>query len=281
MLHGAIYGPFLCKVVWPSQTLLVLVSILTLTAMSLERHRAIITPLKPKLKKADIIKAICIIWVLGIAVVCPYIHALNYNGVECIETWSGARDPDYYTLALFIIDYCIPLTIIAYCYARVGYRLYKSNLQFNGSPKLQHLSSIQRDARRKRLHRNTRIIKVFSFAVVMFMLCMLPGDIFWMWKTWGRGTFNYEGHFQTFSNILLYANSAINPFIFGTCNLECMRGFCLRKMQPNSSYSLRVSFTSSLRRRRAPGENSWRRVARKLREKDKKLTTIIIWESNV
>lgn len=42
------YGPFLCHVIYPLQTCLILISILTLMAMSLERHRAIRSPLKQR-----------------------------------------------------------------------------------------------------------------------------------------------------------------------------------------------------------------------------------------
>ena len=42
------YGAFLCHVISPSQTLLILISIYTLMGMSLERHRAICSPLKQR-----------------------------------------------------------------------------------------------------------------------------------------------------------------------------------------------------------------------------------------
>ena len=42
------YGPYLCHVIYPSQTCLILISILTLMGMSLERHRAICSPLKQR-----------------------------------------------------------------------------------------------------------------------------------------------------------------------------------------------------------------------------------------
>lgn len=276
-----VYGSALCKVVWPCQTLLILVSILTLTAMSLERYRVIITPLKPKLQKHDILKAIVAIWIMGMAIVFPYINALTYNRGKCVEMWAGARDSDYYTLALFIIDYCIPLSIISYCYGRVGFRLYKSNLQFNDAPAARKDSKIQNHAQKNRLQRNTRIIKVFGFAVVMFVVCMLPGDIYWMWTSWGEVHFPYDDYFKTFANILVYANSAINPFIFGTCNVSCFQTLCFRRKQNNTSYSLRFSFTSSLRRRRGKGENaySWRRVARRV--KGGKPKALVVWETNV
>lgn len=273
------YGPVLCKIVWPSQTLLVLVSILTLTAMALERYRAIITPLKPKLKKQDILKSVAIIWLLGFAAVAPYIKALTYKDGMCDEIWPNSGDVDYYTLALFIIDYCIPLTIISYCYVRVGIKLYKSNKKFGASPQKNSTSS---DAQRNRLKRNTRIIKIFSFAVVMFVICMLPGDIYWLYKSWGQAEFPHEKHFNTFANILLYSNSMINPFIFGSCDIRCIKSIFLNSKPRNSSYTLRFSFTSSFRRRGSRSyvaANRWRRVARKVQNKEIKAT--FAYETNV
>ena len=274
------YGPVLCKVIWPSQTLLVLVSIMTLTAMALGRYRAIITPLKPKLKKQDILKSIAVIWLLGLAVVAPYVKSLKYNDGICDEIWPNNKGSNYYTLALFIIDYCVPLTIISYCYTRVGIRLYKSNLQFSASPKR---SGVNSDAQRKRLKKNTRIIKIFSFAVVMFVFCMLPGDIYWLYKSWGQSEFPNEHHFNTFANILLYSNSMINPFIFGSCDITCIQSIFMRTKNRNSSYTLRFSFTSSFKRRGSRSStvaaNHWRRVARRV--KNKEFKTTVLYETNV
>lgn len=215
------FGVILCKMIWPYQTLLVLVSIMTLTAMSLERYRAIMTPFKPRLKKSHLLKAMALIWIIGLCVVAPYVKILNYDGEKCQEEWPTKMSGAYYTLSLLVIDYCIPLTIIAYCYARAGFKLYENTKQFK---QVTGASEVQNFAQRKRHRRNTRAIKIFSFAVLMFLVCMLPGDCYWMWKSFGgNSTFAYENHFKTFSNILLYANSAINPFIFGACHLGCTR----------------------------------------------------------
>ena len=204
------YGKVACHVIYPSQTLLVLVSIMTLTAMSLERYRAIITPLKRKLGKKVIMASIFLIWSMGFGIVVPYSRVLTYDGVYCFEQWPGENHGNYYTLALFIIDYCIPLTIIAYCYSRASYSLHMSCGSFDG--KEQH------SAMKKRLDSNKRVIKTFSLAVIVFVICMLPGDVYWMWVSFGdTSSFAYEGPLRTFTNIMLYANSAINPFIFGAC----------------------------------------------------------------
>jgi hypothetical protein len=214
------YGAFLCKIIWPFQTLFTLVSILNLTAMAIERYRAIMFPFKSRLTHSDLLKAIACVWLLGLCVIAPYIYYLNYDGKECYEDWPHEMSGAYYTLSLFVIDYCIPLTIITFCYGRAGYKLYVNTKEFEAVN-----AGLSNQAQRTRLERNTRIIKIFSFAVLVFLICMLPGDIYWMWKEFGSGSlFEYEKHFQTLSNMLIYSNSCINPFIFGACSLGCFKG---------------------------------------------------------
>ena len=68
----------------------------------------------------------------------------------------------------------------------------------------------------KRLESNKKVIKTFSLAVVVFVVCMLPGDVYWMWFSFGESSsFAYDAPLRTFTYIMVYANSAINPFIFG------------------------------------------------------------------
>lgn len=211
------YGAFMCKIIWPFQTLFTLISILTLTAMAIERHRVIMTPFKPRLTRSDLLKVILLIWFIGFCVIAPYIHHLEYDGTECIEKWPHKMSGAYYTLSLLIIDYCIPLTIIAYCYGRAGYKLFVNTREFKtvNSGIMNHM---------KRLERNKRVIKIFSFAVLVFLICMLPSDIYWMWSSFGDDSdFAHKKNFETFSYILIYSNSCFNPFIFGACNFSCFR----------------------------------------------------------
>jgi hypothetical protein len=213
------YGAFLCKIIWPFQTLFTLVSILNLTAMAIERYRAIMSPFKSRLTHSDLLKAIACVWLLGLCVIAPYIYYLKFDRTECVEHWPYDMSGAYYTLSLLVIDYCIPLTIITFCYGRSGYKLYVNTKEFEAVN-----AGVSNHAQRTRLERNTRIIKIFSFAVLVFLICMLPGDIYWMWKGFGSGSeFRYEKHFKTLSNTMIYSNSCFNPFIFGACNFGCFK----------------------------------------------------------
>lgn len=91
------------------------------------------------------------------AVVVPYAKILKYSEGYCDEYWEHPESRNYYTLALFIIDYCIPLTIITYCYVRAGYVLHTKFKKFNTK---QSTSAKQNLATMKRLQQNKKVIKV-------------------------------------------------------------------------------------------------------------------------
>ncbi|XP_028409124.1 uncharacterized protein LOC114531712, partial [Dendronephthya gigantea] len=215
------YGTFLCHVIYPSQTCLILISILTLMGMSLERHRAICSPLKQRVKPKWLRCSIVCIWLIAIAAVIPYAKILKYTDNDCLENWSVPDNAKYYTLALFMMDYCIPLTIITYCYIRAGYVLHTKFKKFNNK---ESTSSVQNMATMKRLQQKKKVIKIFSLAVILFVICVLPGDCYWMWFSFRTiESHPLDTHLQAFSTITLYANSAINPFIFGAVQMVCHR----------------------------------------------------------
>ncbi|XP_046844021.1 neuropeptide Y receptor type 4-like [Xenia sp. Carnegie-2017] len=230
------YGKVLCHVIYPLQTSLILISILTLMGMSIERHRAICSPLKRRLSKKSILASIVVIWLVAAATVTPFSNALKYSPKkECTEQWS-AHYAKYYTLTLFIMDYCIPLTIITYCYGRAGYVLHTQFQQFNTK---KTTSSKQHIATLKRLNQSKKIIKKFSTAVLTFVICVLPGDCYWMWLSF-RGYLKhpYDDHLGAFSALMLYANSAINPFIFGAMQMICKQNLKLRLSNQHANTSV-------------------------------------------
>ena len=66
------FGAFMCKVVWPFQTVLIAVSVGTLTCMAIERYRAILTTFKTMLSQNVVKIVICAVWCLSVVLVAPY-----------------------------------------------------------------------------------------------------------------------------------------------------------------------------------------------------------------
>lgn len=66
------------------------------------------------------------------------------------------------------------------------------------------------------LYRNVKIVKVFVFVVIVFVLCMLLYYVIWLWYDFGGSFLSVEfGIVVIFSNIFVYLNFVFNFFIVG------------------------------------------------------------------
>ncbi|EDO46903.1 predicted protein, partial [Nematostella vectensis] len=208
------FGEFLCKVVYPLQTTLMSVSVFTLLSMSLERHRAIMYPLKPRFHRTRALSVIAFIWLGSIGLVAPYSYVLSLKETFCTESWPGLKYVKAYTMTVFLVLYLVPLMVISAAYIHVGQKLY------NDIEKLKTvlISAVNgKQILRTRLQRNVHIVKIFTAAVVAFAVCLLPTHVVWLWHDFGQGSrSNAFSTILVFANIMNYTNSCINPFIFGT-----------------------------------------------------------------
>lgn len=219
VLHGE--WPFdsnLCKTVYPLQTILISVSVYTLLCMSLERRRAIIRPFMPKFKRWRVFWGICVVWVFSISLMGPYVAILDVKNTnssrECIEKWPENNHAKVFTLAVFFVLFLLPLFAITTNYLTISLKLWK-DIQRIKKAIGKSPNQGKRQLVKARAQRNMRIVKIFVLAVIVFAVCLVPNHFMWIWHDFGSGS-NYK-HFTTvlvFCNILIYANSAINPFIF-------------------------------------------------------------------
>ncbi|XP_020607386.1 galanin receptor type 1-like [Orbicella faveolata] len=212
------FGNVLCKTVYPLQTILMAVSVYTLLFMSWERHRSVMPPLKPKLKAKRAVAVVFFLWIASISLVGPYIAILRVEKAdgrtECSESWPQAYHPKVFTLAVFIALYVLPLFVITANYIRISQKLWRDIQRMQKAIGEKNGNS-KKPLTQARAQRNMRIVRIFILVVIAFSLCMLPNHIMWIWYDFGAGR-EYE-NFNTiivFCFILVYSNSAINPFIF-------------------------------------------------------------------
>lgn len=219
------YGAALCHVIYPLQSVLVYVSVLTLLFMCVDRYRLIVTPLKPRIHLRTGIITIVLFWLSSCLIVMPLSLALKFNGSQCEEEWPQFYSGKVFTLTIFTSLYAIPLLVMTVLYAFIIIALYKDNkslrLRRNVSVCSQHSASLP-------AQRNFKIVQVFVVAVVAFAVCMLPTHVTWLWHDFGNGSKQPELFRKavTFSNILMYANSIINPIIFGSIDVKTLAKLC-------------------------------------------------------
>lgn len=209
------FGSIMCYMVYPLQTILMAVSVITLLSMSLERHRLVTKARRAIVLPQTVKVAILISWVVPSLVIIPYALVLRVEGKRCLESWPEDWYVKIFTLTDFALFYAIPLAVITTSYLRAGLQVREKLNHLEGL--LQGRGRSQAEYRKKREMQKVRIMKVFIFAAAAFALCMLPTHAVWIWHDFGHG-WRYE-HYKDvliFSNILMYVNSALNPFIFGT-----------------------------------------------------------------
>ena len=122
------FGAIMCKCVSFFQSVAVSVSIFTLVAISLDRYIAIIHPLRPKPESKRTLIAIGIVWTCACAISVPtavFTEYTYYNGSSSCSESSDWENSKLYSITAMLLQYFLPLTILAFAYGRIGFRVWK------------------------------------------------------------------------------------------------------------------------------------------------------------
>jgi uncharacterized membrane-anchored protein YitT (DUF2179 family) len=201
------YAPFFCKIYGPFQTVALSVSIFTLAAVSIVRHRAIIHPLKRQVTQSHARYILAGIWLSSAILMVPHSLTLKSDGIQCNEQWPDQTYRKVYTTSLSVLFYVIPLCIIMFAYVKIVKELMSKRSCFNCE------NSALNEVWNKE---TTKVIRMFFKVTIVFAVCNLPSQIMWLWLDYGKAdqTFKYFWDLLAAMNILIFANSAANPFIY-------------------------------------------------------------------
>ena len=202
------YGAFMCRVLYPLQTLTLFASVYTLTGLSLSRYWAIVHPMKTQLTTGHAKLIICVIWSTSLIIVSPYVavsvmRRTDKDTLRCVEAWDGGESRAY-TVALFVFQYLLPLSIIACAYYCIGVDLKRRARNEN-----RVLQDIQSEETRK-------IVRMLKVVTTIFAVCVLPTNIMWLWLDFGEADKRYRYFWELVAlcNILTFSNSASNPICY-------------------------------------------------------------------
>lgn len=207
------YGPIMCRIIYPLQTMSLFASVFTLMAVSLNRFWAIVYPLRRQMTKSVATLVIGIIWLMSALLTVPYVTVLyiDTDGL-CNEQWPGVEHRKAYTLGLFVCQYIVPLTVILVAYIRIAFELRKCIVAKQGVSINAVLNRAQQEDAKK-------VVRMLVIVTLLFAMCVLPNNIMWLWLDFGDG--GDWPHFWktlTFTNLILFANSASNPIAYTICH---------------------------------------------------------------
>ncbi|XP_019620145.1 PREDICTED: neuropeptide FF receptor 2-like [Branchiostoma belcheri] len=240
VVMGWPFGDVMCRLVSFMSTASVVASVFTLLAIAVDRFYAIVLPTKPKITVTAMTKIVIAIWVFAAAVGLPLmifnrdeVIAHNQGGVTymvhyCMEQWpeSGSwtkRDiSNYYSLAIVLICYLAPLSIILVLYMVIGYQVW-----FKSSPGQRASVEAQNAIMKKKI----KVIKMLIVVVILFALFWLPLYTIMLVNAFAHDQLTrHQKHIVyiyafPIAHWLSYFNSSVNPIIYGYFNPNFRQGF--------------------------------------------------------
>ncbi|XP_076163468.1 RYamide receptor [Ptiloglossa arizonensis] len=221
---------FMCPFCPFVQVLSVNVSVFTLTAIAIDRHRAILKPLSAKLSKVTAKRIITGIWIIAGSLATP---TAIVNRVAQVEEYPYDRKHFkpfckhdqivsdetmlIYWIILVFLQYLTPLSIISCVYARMALKLWGNRAPGNAE-----------DSRDATLMKNKlRVIKMLIIVVALFAICWLPLQTYNVTRYLYQGINEYKNihYIFFFCDWLAMSNSCYNPFIYGIYNEKFRKEF--------------------------------------------------------
>ncbi|XP_067841611.1 G-protein coupled receptor 183-like [Heptranchias perlo] len=146
------------------------VSIQFMTCLSVDRYIAVVHPLRfAKFRKVQNVRYICAaVWIFVFLQTAPLLFMTmtkeNNGLVTCMEYPNFEMNPNLPKLLLCacFVGYCLPVTVILFCYSRVNVKLCKT---------------AKENPLTEKLGRNKKAITVILLVLLAFLICFTPYHI--------------------------------------------------------------------------------------------------------
>ncbi|XP_030644109.1 neuropeptide Y receptor type 2 [Chanos chanos] len=222
-LHGEWrFGQVMCYMLPYAQGLAVHVSTITLNVIALDRYRSIIYHMETKMSKDVCMGVIALTWVFSAVLASPLAIFREYGTFSltadqsiqvCTEKWPGSNaDSTVYSLAMFFLQYGLPLAIISFAYARIWSKL------------RNHVSPTGRSERHRRRKKTTKMLVA---VVVVFTVSWLPFHAFQLAIDIDHSVLDMRDFklLYTAFHIVAMCSTFANPILYGWMNRNYRTAF--------------------------------------------------------
>ncbi|XP_030075556.1 prolactin-releasing peptide receptor-like [Microcaecilia unicolor] len=217
-IRGWLFGRFMCHFVSLMQATTVYVSVLSLTAIAVDRYIVVAYPIRKRITLRYCSLIVLAIWMVSLALAAPpsiYIGYLDLNIIGhdiiiCEEFWKGKEKHRLvYSCMMLLMSYMIPLFAVTLSYCTITIHLHKRNVP--GAPD-QNLTKWNK---RKRKVFVLLVISILAFAIcwmplqILNLICDLDSDFTIINK-------RYINVIQLLCHFTAMSSACYNPFIYAS-----------------------------------------------------------------
>ena len=216
--HWLLSGPLgqaACKLSFFAADVSTLVSIQSLLLIAVDRFGAVVFPLRSPLISSKQCRYILVIWIIAMAVHCPYLIAykvLEYSeGLVCLLQWNDtfgeSLSRQTYILGLIVVTRYVPLVLIAILYFAIALRIKSQKTPGEQST----------NARERRLKKERNVLNMSVAIVLVFAVCFLPFIIYALLSFYSSNIAIWSScgmqYFGAIAFLLAHSYCAVNPCI--------------------------------------------------------------------
>uniref|UniRef100_A0A663NDJ8 G-protein coupled receptors family 1 profile domain-containing protein n=1 Tax=Athene cunicularia TaxID=194338 RepID=A0A663NDJ8_ATHCN len=179
-------GHILCASVNYLRTVSLYVSTNALLAIAVDRHLAIVHPLKPRMNYQTATFLIALVWIFATETVLFIVK--NQEKIFCGQIWPVDQQIDYksYFLFIFSIEFVAPVIVMTLCYDRISQELW-----------FKTIPAFQTERIRKRLRCRRKNVMVLMCILTAYVLCWAPFYGFTIVRDFFPTIFVKEKHYLT------------------------------------------------------------------------------------
>lgn len=258
LLYDWPFGEVPCHLVNYSLIVTCYVSTYTLTSIALDRHRVVLKPLSRRMSRNLAIYILVFIWLAAIFLSLPYGMYMRVLKVQFLITKEYRRcrflSPEpfkdferFLTITTFILQYCIPFSLISVAYGRIVQSLWART----------HVGAVTAKQQLSQARAKRKSIKLLIAVVIVFAICWLPLNMYHLLTDFHPepAVFQYNTMAFFTCHWVAISSTCYNPFVYCWLNehfreevksrFSCLNLSCLGSRKSESSSTLHNGLAKS------------------------------------
>ncbi|XP_005990852.3 prolactin releasing hormone 2 receptor [Latimeria chalumnae] len=239
--RGWLFGVFMCHFVTLMQVATVFVSVLSLTAIAVDRYVVVAYPIHRRISHRWCLYIAIFIWLASIAISTPTaihtqylnLNEIGYDMIICEEFWKHKEKQRlFYSCSVLFFSYMLPLSAVLVSYCAISCHLRKRSVP--GAI----LYSQEKWTKKKQ-----KTFRMLTISVLVFAVCWLPLQVVNLIRDidleFAILDKSYVNVIQVSCHLVAMSSACYNPFIYASIHdkvrLHFSYYFCHQKKQTSTT----------------------------------------------